>query len=657
MPDPHFANTPAYFKEVSTGDTPSSGQVALYAKTDGLFYSKDDAGIEVSLGGLTTGVLDIDTVVTKTASFTITLEDSGKIFECFTSPSEPPTPITVTLPSITGMPIGWHVWVEKSQTITNDRQVIVGGLITVRYPGRILVYYDGTALRAESYTRSTGTTTHINSNPYLQINLGAGAAGIFAETAFGDLSFGSYTRRVGFDWGSAFAPHTNINTYPLGTSVRRWGNLFTAGYANFGQITTPALPATNSAQIYSKDVGGTAMMYVMDENGTETLIGGGNDVKWNSAYSTVQTNSGNWNYQGTDIKSLTGNWQDTYTSFSSQSANNLSVFSTVQTSSASWGGGGGSQTLSFNESNADLTISSGNTVSLSALSGSSGNSSVIYTYLTNSTWTNPSPTIARPVTITLIGGGGGGGSGRSDNTGTTCGGGGAGAGAGLVMFNTYTNLLSAFEDIIVGAGGAGGARTIGQGANGGNGNPTTMTLSGITLRAIGGALGNNGTTAAAGGGGPVTNSTVCFNNVAINIGGGGGSSGAANASSPAAATYFVPTGGGGGGGVNAANTLFTAAAGGGFFAITTLNLINGAAVGVGAGASGSNGYSYLGVGAGGAGGNASNVSGTLGGNGGAGGFPGGGGGGGGGYGVSGGAATQSGAGGAGGNGVATIIVY
>ncbi|MFZ4600073.1 MAG: hypothetical protein ACOYNN_15650, partial [Terrimicrobiaceae bacterium] len=36
------------------------------------------------------------------------------------------------------------------------------------------------------------------------------------------------------------------------------------------------------------------------------------------------------------------------------------------------GGGGGSQTLSFNESNADLSISGGNTVSLSALSGEGG---------------------------------------------------------------------------------------------------------------------------------------------------------------------------------------------------------------------------------------------------------------------------------------------
>jgi hypothetical protein len=34
------------------------------------------------------------------------------------------------------------------------------------------------------------------------------------------------------------------------------------------------------------------------------------------------------------------NWQNTYTDFSAQSANNASVYSTVQSNSAAWGGGG-----------------------------------------------------------------------------------------------------------------------------------------------------------------------------------------------------------------------------------------------------------------------------------------------------------------------------
>jgi hypothetical protein len=87
---------------------------------------------------------------------------------------------------------------------------------------------------------------------------------------------------------------------------------------------------------------------------------GNNSAWWDSTYNTVYTNSGSWEYQGADIRALTANWQNTYT--------------TVSAYSASWGAGGGtdSQTLSFDESNAQLSISNGNFVSLSALSSSGG---------------------------------------------------------------------------------------------------------------------------------------------------------------------------------------------------------------------------------------------------------------------------------------------
>lgn len=64
---------------------------------------------------------------------------------------------------------------------------------------------------------------------------------------------------------------------------------------------------------------------------------------WQGTYSTVQANSATtWNYQGTDVKSLTSNWQNTYTNFSTQSANNISVYTTVNANSATWGVGGSS---------------------------------------------------------------------------------------------------------------------------------------------------------------------------------------------------------------------------------------------------------------------------------------------------------------------------
>ena len=77
-----------------------------------------------------------------------------------------------------------------------------------------------------------------------------------------------------------------------------------------------------------------------------------------------------------DIPVLSGNWNSTY--------------STVYSNSASWGTGGNAQTLSFNENNAQLSLSFGNTVSLSALSGASstGDSAVNSLVHNNSAYWN-----------------------------------------------------------------------------------------------------------------------------------------------------------------------------------------------------------------------------------------------------------------------------
>lgn len=127
---------------------------------------------------------------------------------------------------------------------------------------------------------------------------------------------------------------------------------------------------------------------------------GGTSNQWNSAYSHVSTTSGNnssvyssvntasanWNASYTITNSKSASWDSVYSSFNTQSAAYAAVYTNVNSKSAnwdsvysqvyslsdSWGTGGSPQTLSFNESNALLTISSGNSVSLSALSGSTG---------------------------------------------------------------------------------------------------------------------------------------------------------------------------------------------------------------------------------------------------------------------------------------------
>lgn len=64
---------------------------------------------------------------------------------------------------------------------------------------------------------------------------------------------------------------------------------------------------------------------------------------WDSTYSTVYANSAAWASDSTTdvgVRALTATWQSTYTSFNAQSASNESVYTTVNASSGSWGGGG-----------------------------------------------------------------------------------------------------------------------------------------------------------------------------------------------------------------------------------------------------------------------------------------------------------------------------
>jgi hypothetical protein len=98
---------------------------------------------------------------------------------------------------------------------------------------------------------------------------------------------------------------------------------------------------------------------LVDGNGTDTGVRA-LTANWQNTSTVVQNNSANWDASygsaGADlaVRALTGNWESTYNTFKDIS----STFITSETDS---------QTLSFNEGTKDLSISNGNTVSLSAL--------------------------------------------------------------------------------------------------------------------------------------------------------------------------------------------------------------------------------------------------------------------------------------------------
>ena len=274
-------------------------------------------------------------------------------------------------------------------------------------------------------------------------------------------------------------------------------------------------------------------------------------------------------------------------------------------------------------------------------------------YTIDSTWTNPSPTIARRVFVRLVGGGGGGGSGRKGPIGVTrCGGGGGAAGA-VVEFWALTTELSTTMPVVVGAFGMRGASVSGNSTDGNPGLAGGATsFAGVT--AVGGSPGSGGTPTAGTGTGGATTANSCVVGVDVANNGVGGISGANGTvgAPPAAIFFFAPTGGGGGGGLNASNTNTAGGAGGAIGASNTITILTGGTGGTSGGGNGGTGNAGRGSGTGGGGGG-SNSAGA----GGAGGQGGGRGAGGGGGAAGTDTVGNSGAGGNGSSGYALIITY
>jgi hypothetical protein len=181
-----------------------------------------------------------------------------------------------------------------------------------------------------------------------------------------DLSFLS----VSGNWNSAYTTvNTNSASWAIDsttdTGVRaltsNWQNTFTTVQDNSANWN---YQGSDIKALTGEWVGGNAAYTNLVANSAAYLSGVAIDLSflsvsgnWNSVYSTVNSNSASWDYQGSDIKALTGNWQEAYTnlvsnsaaylssvdlSFLSVSTNWDSVYTTVLNESASWIGGGGS---------------------------------------------------------------------------------------------------------------------------------------------------------------------------------------------------------------------------------------------------------------------------------------------------------------------------
>ena len=240
----------------------------------------------------------------------------------------------------------------------NNQGALEGPFGTLSVSGNLSatgrVYQNGNDLQSEieslsAISISTKTTVQSNS-----------ASWNYQGTDLKNLSAG---------WVGGNSAYTTVQTYSASwatdsttdTGVRaltsNWQNTSSVVQANSASWATDSTTDTgvraltsNWQNTYTTVGSNSADWSNHVDTGVRALTG-----NWSSSYTTVNTNSAtNWNYQGTDLKNLSANWQSTYTTFHNVS----STFLTTETDS---------QTLSFNEVTKNLSISNGNTVSLSAL--------------------------------------------------------------------------------------------------------------------------------------------------------------------------------------------------------------------------------------------------------------------------------------------------
>jgi hypothetical protein len=114
-----------YLKEGIEQDTPSTGIVTVYAKSDGLVYSKDDAGIETALGGVSLPVDTTDggTNITSYAAGDLLYASATDVLSKLPIGSNGEV-LTVT----TGMP-SWEAGGVGSGTVTNTGTLTANAVV------------------------------------------------------------------------------------------------------------------------------------------------------------------------------------------------------------------------------------------------------------------------------------------------------------------------------------------------------------------------------------------------------------------------------------------------------------------------------------------------------------------------------------------------
>jgi hypothetical protein len=167
----------AEFAEISAPSTPASGKVRLYPKSDGLFYSKDDAGVETLVSGGVGG---------GGGSLTVEEVDGSPTDSAVTKIVFPNGTLGIASHVATYTPAGGASGVE---VVTVDEVVLAANQTDVRFPasGNLPTGYAAWEL----FIHGRMTDAAAASEPYLQFNGDTGANYDYTNEARGSTAPGS----------------------------------------------------------------------------------------------------------------------------------------------------------------------------------------------------------------------------------------------------------------------------------------------------------------------------------------------------------------------------------------------------------------------------------------------------------------------------------
>jgi hypothetical protein len=202
----------------------------------------------------------------------------------------------------------------------------------------------------ESFIIGSNITSHLSGFTYVN-NLSAtekfyGDGSELTGIVSGDTEATTLVRSNSAEWGVA---------YNIATTYQTASSTFLTS-----ETDSQTLYFNETSKNLSISNGNTVSLSALIDISTDTEVRALTS-NWENTFTTVQANSSNWGtaYSSTTALNLSsGLWNSTYT--------------LVQSESANWGTGGVAQNLTFNEIANELSLSLGNTVSLSSLAGAGG---------------------------------------------------------------------------------------------------------------------------------------------------------------------------------------------------------------------------------------------------------------------------------------------